>query len=187
MVMLMINIKITGFGIELTSLTIDDIEMVRMWRNHIDVNRYMLNQSFITAQQQINWFNKVKGKTDQLHLLISYKGEAIGVINAKSFDEQCLNKAKVISPGLYLSPEGKYRNSILAFSPSLVFIEYLFQLENTQTLLAQVLPDNTSAIRYNETLGYTKKSVDEQGVVTMQLLFEDFNIAKAKLAKTLRF
>jgi len=181
------NIHLSGFGIELSPLTVDKLELVRAWRNHIDVAQFMMDQSHISAQQQINWFVELEAKADQLHLLISYKGESFGVINAKTFDGLSLNNSKVISPGLYLSPQSKYRNSILAFSPSLVFIDYLFSLEKSQTLLAQVLPENTNAIRYNETLGYTKESVDHQGVITMQLLQADFELAKIKLAKILRF
>jgi len=181
------NIYLSGFGIKLSPLTADKLELVRSWRNHIDVAQYMVDQSHISVNQQRIWFASLEEKVDQLHLLISYKGENIGVINAKTLDGLSLNNSQVISPGLYLSPQSKYRNSILAFSPSLVFIDYLFSLEKSQTLLAQVLPENTNAIRYNQTLGYTKQSVDHQGIVTMQLLLADFELAKIKLAKILRF
>ena len=181
------SFKLAGFGIELVPLTIDKLEMVRAWRNHVDVAKYMLDQSYISTDQQISWFNTLSCKEDQLHLLIRYKGEYIGVVNAKSLDGSPLNKAIKVSPGLYISPSSKYRNSILAFSPSLVFIEYLFNLKNTHQLLAQVLPNNSNAIRYNESLGYKKQSVDEQGIITMQLVLTDFECAKNKLAKILRF
>lgn len=181
------GIKLTGFGIELSAITPDKLEKIRAWRNHDEVAKYMLDKSYISHTQQINWFAGLENKVDQIHLLISYKGEDIGVINAKSQSGQLLQQAACLIPGLYIAPECKYRNSILAFSPSLVFIDYLFSLEGCNKLLAQVLPDNIHAIRYNQTLGYTQASVDKQGIITMQLLVSDFELAKNKLAKTLRF
>jgi RimJ/RimL family protein N-acetyltransferase len=180
-------IKLTGFGIELSTITPDKVEKIRAWRNHDDVAKYMLDKSYISQAQQINWFAGLENKAEQLHLLISYKGEDIGVINAKTQSGQSLQQAAIIIPGLYIAPECKYRNSILAFSPSLVFIDYLFSLAGFNKLLAQILPDNTQAIRYNQTLGYTQASVDKQGIITMELLVSDFERAKNKLAKILRF
>ncbi|WP_206484778.1 GNAT family N-acetyltransferase [Thalassotalea sp. G2M2-11] len=177
----------TGFGIELTPLTLNDIEQVRQWRNHPDITKYMVDQSYINTEQQQQWFHLLSNRDDQQYLMISYKQQHIGVIYGKSLTSEPLLIAETIELGLYLDPESKYRNSILAFSPSLVFIHYLFHCCQCRKLLAHVLPHNQSAIRYNTQLGYEITGTDESGMVIMELNQANFDQAKMKLAKILRF
>jgi hypothetical protein len=144
-----------GFGIELTPITVDKLEKIRAWRNHPDITKFMIDKNIISAVQQQAWFSRLAEKKQQMYLLISYKGEDIGVIYASTCvaynspvqvnmnDEANtevtpLDLATVINPGLYIAPDCKYKNSILAFSPSLVFIEYLFKQGRCNYLQAQV-------------------------------------------------
>jgi hypothetical protein len=195
--------KLQGFGIELSEVTEDKIEKIRLWRNHPDIVSVMLDKSIITPTQQKAWFDSLSSKQDRLYLLISYKGEDIGIISALSVTTNhspensvtppakkqnlSLSQAEKIAPGLYIEPNSKYKNSVLAFSPSLVFIEYLFKQGCCNELEAQVFDHNESAIRYNKMLGYKEGIVDEQGLLTMTLNISDFESAKDKLSKILRF
>ena len=54
-------------------------------------------------------------------------------------------------------------------------------------LEAQVFEHNKSAMRYNKMLGYKEGIVDDQGILTMTLNMSDFESAKDKLSKILRF
>ena len=185
--------KLMGYGIKLSNVTEDKIEKIREWRNHPDIVDVMLNKAIITATQQSAWFDSLETKVDRLYLLISYKGEDIGMIYANSIHHGSphqllpLVMAEKIAPGLYLAPESKYKNSVLAFSPSLVFIDYLFKLGACRELHAQVFEHNISAIRYNKMLGYQEDSVNEQGLLNMTLNLNDFECAKERLSKILRF
>jgi hypothetical protein len=186
-------LTLSGFGVELKTVTIDKIEKIRLWRNHQDIVSNMIDKSNISCEQQVLWFNGLSKKKTHLYLVISYKGEDIGVIYASSETKgsnkefHSLLNATVVSPGLYIAPECRYKNSILAFSPSLVFIDYLFIKGQCQQLVALVYEKNNSAIRYNEMLGYQKESIDSEGLVTMTLSYEAFQSAKNKLSKILRF
>jgi len=183
---------LTGYGVKLSLLSEDKVEQVRLWRNHPEVANNMLDKSVISKSQQQRWFNSLNNQR-QLYLVISYKEEDIGVIYALVDDgddekkAQPLNKANVIAPGLYIAPECQYRNSVLAFCPSLLFIDYLFQMQSCSYLKAKVFSYNTAAIRYNEALGYNKKDVDEDNLLTMTLSRENYQRAKNKLTKVLRF
>lgn len=193
-----------GFGIELAPITANKLEKIRAWRNHPDIAEFMKDKSIISAAQQQAWFVSLAENKQQVYLMISYKGEDIGVIYATtcvvdnstvyantndeaSTDVTPLDLAIVINPGLYIAPNCKYKNSVLAFSPSLVFIEYLFKQGRCNYLQAQVFKHNNSAIRYNEMLGYQQDEMNEHGLVTMKLSLENFTLAKAKLSKILRF
>jgi len=191
------KLPLKGFGIELKPISVDKLEKIRKWRNHPDIANNMLEKSYISANDQISWFNSLTDKKHQLYLLITYKGEDIGIIYATAINKEVHEKnrqkqlplwlAESIAPGLYIAPECKYKNSVLAFSPSLVFIDYLFKENCCRQLIAQVYEHNNSAIRYNKILGYQQVSIDNDGLVTMTLSNEAFESAKNKLSKILRF
>jgi RimJ/RimL family protein N-acetyltransferase len=180
-------VKLTGYGIELNEITANEIEKIRAWRNHPDIMSVSIDKQIISKTQQIAWFNTLSEKQDRLYLLVSYKGQDIGVVSAINETGEALSTAKMITPGLYLAPECKYKNSVLAFSPSLVFIDYLFKQGKCETLHAQVFSHNESAIRYNKMLGYQLGSVDNQGLLSMILNQADFENSKKELTKILRF
>jgi len=181
-------VKLSGYGVELSDVTEDKIEKIRNWRNHPDIIEVMLDKQQISAEQQKAWFASLANKKDRIYLIISYKNEDIGMIYANSTEpNQPLVMANSISPGLYIAPECKYKNSVLAFSPSLVFIDYLFTQGQCEELQAQVFEFNESAIRYNKMLGYQSHSVDAEGLLTMTLNQQDFEHAKQALSKILRF
>ena len=50
---------ITGYGIVLRRLTLEDIEQVRHWRNDPEINRWMIYQDRITSKQQREWFETI--------------------------------------------------------------------------------------------------------------------------------
>lgn len=179
--------KLSGFGIELNNFTKCKLEKIRKWRNHPEIVAVSIDKSLISEEQQQGWYQSLHKKEECLYLLVSYKGEDIGVVSAVSANKVALKQAKVITPGLYIAPDCKYKNSVLAFCPSLVFIEYLFQQGQCNELNAQVFEFNESAIRYNKMLGYQSHSVDNNGLLTMTLNKKDFECAKESLSKILRF
>lgn len=187
-----IFMQIEGYGVELVTISQDKIEKIRGWRNHPEIKEVMLNKQEISKAEQQLWFDSLTDRKDCLYLLIRYKQQDIGVISALSvnIDTQHklpLKQAKNIAPGLYIAPDCKYKNSVLAFSPSLLFIEYLFQQGCCEKLTAQVYHTNEQAIRYNKMLGYQVQQQDEQGFLTMTLTQAQFNKAKPALTNILRF
>lgn len=183
--------KLQGFGVQLKPITQDKIELIRQWRNHPDIASNMFNQNIITKEQQQMWFDLLAQKTDQHYWIISYKSQDIGVASGLSSDNKPLNESKEIIPGLYLAPECRYKYSVLAFSPSLVLLDYFFSFANCESIVAQVFAHNASALRYNESLGYQVESdeinSENKQIITMRLTQEHFEIAKIKLSKILRF
>lgn len=179
--------NLSGFGIELNAITQDKIEKIRGWRNHPEIIAVSIDKQIISETQQLQWYQSLHTKKDRLYLLASYKGEDIGVVSVLSEGQTELAQSSILIPGLYIAPGCKYKNSVLAFCPSLVFIDYLFQQGRCNALHAQVFVSNESAIRYNKTLGYQAHGVDNQGLLTMTLNKADFYCAKKELSKILRF
>lgn len=177
---------ISQFGVSLLPLTESHLEMVRQWRNHPEVARYMFSQAPISEQQQQAWFDKVKEDVSQQHYVIDYRGEAIGVINGKSMSGQALSDAELIEVGMYLAPESRYRGTVLAFCPALAFNDYCFKHWHCQRLQAEVLPENSAALRFNQQLGYSE--IERlPGKVVLQLTQENFQAASKTLSSIIRF
>lgn len=145
---------LSGYQVQLDSITQADIEQVRQWRNDPTVAQFMLSQVQISKQQQQAWFNKIVRDNSQQHFIIRYKEVAIGVANIKAYyqGENLLN-ARLIEPGLYIADE-RYRGNILAFSPTLLLNDYCFEVLGVEHLIAIVKATNTAALNYNLQLGY---------------------------------
>lgn len=164
--------KLTGYQIELSTVTEEDLPLMRSWRNSPDVSQFMISQESISEEQQLAWFNKIQRDTTQHHYVIFYKSQPIGSANIKSRGVNIsLQQASVVEPGLYIGVE-KYRNNILAFAPTLLLNDYCFNTLGVKKLVAVVKADNQVALNYNKKIGY---KVDNQGeLIDISLNFEDY-------------
>ncbi len=64
---------INAFNVVLKPVTIDDLELLREWRNRPDIRQYMFEQNEISSVQQRDWFSKVSVDKTQLQFVICYK------------------------------------------------------------------------------------------------------------------
>ena len=112
--------RLEGYQIIMRPVVEDDLDMLRRWRNDPQISQQMISQQEITEEQQLAWFKRIANDAGQRHFIILYKDAPIGSANIKARGiGHTLESAKTIEPGLYIAEE-KYRNNILAFSPSLV-------------------------------------------------------------------
>ena len=167
--------QLEGYQVSLRSLAIEDIEMLRIWRNSPEISQYMVSQEQISPEQQLEWFAYQKEQTDQKHFSVFYKDQLIGSANIKVAQHQGKGdfaSADMLETGLYIGAE-KYRANLLAFAPSLVLNDYCFEQLGTTALFARVHPDNSNAIQYNLKLGY---QIEKKGSwVEMKLLPEAYH------------
>lgn len=153
--------ELSGYQVVLREVAESDIEMIRQWRNDPNVSQYMLSQNIISPEQQLAWFKKIQRDKSQQHFVIHYKSLPIGVANIRAcFQDEVLSNARAIEPGLYIAND-KYRNNILAFSPTLLLNDYCFDQLACQTLKAVVKADNKAALNYNAKLGYQIEKTSE--------------------------
>ncbi len=185
--------SINAYGVRLREVQYCDLERIRHWRNDPDIKCMMLSQDTITAEQQIAWFRKITDDLKQQHFVIEYKSQAIGVINIKSLDNKSLNESLLIEPGLYIA-ELRYRNNALAFCPSMAILDYCFEGLACQKIMARVLRNNHSAIKYNLAMGYSLpeddindlKQTENVQYLTMTLSASDYYKNRATIKASLR-
>lgn len=145
---------ITGYQVTLKAITEADLEQIRQWRNSDFVRNKMISTERIEIEQQRAWFKKIQQDNTQLHWLIEYKNESIGVTNVRTVVKgQTVESAPMLEPGLYIGHE-RYHGNLIAFSPTLVMYDYCFAHFNVTQFKAIVKADNTAALKYNQQLGY---------------------------------
>ena len=74
--------------VELLPLTEDHLEMVREWRNSVEVNNYMYTEVNATPPQQIKWFKYIDGSDKYKYWVVYYEHKPLGVVNLADFDYQ---------------------------------------------------------------------------------------------------
>jgi RimJ/RimL family protein N-acetyltransferase len=175
--------ELTGYQVVLSEVAEGDIEMIRRWRNDPNISKYMLTQGIISREQQQAWFNKIQRDVSQQHFVIRYKTLPIGVANIRAcYQGESLHMARAIEPGLYIASD-KYRNNILAFSPTLLLNDYCFEQLGCDALKALVKADNKAALNYNAKLGYQfdKTSENQPDLIEITLNKDDYQLHTVQL------
>jgi len=168
-------LTLSGFDITLVPLEHSHIEMVRHWRNSDHVKRYARHQDFISHEQQEAWFKTLQTKEDE-YFVIFTNAKPIGLIWFHA-------KEMLIETGFYLYDEKK-QNSLTPYKIVTLFHNYLFKTKQFQVIHCHILHDNTRALRFNLSLGYTLFKENEQ---TNQyiLTYENYTKANEKILKLL--
>jgi len=159
--------KLTGFGLVLRRITIQDIELVRGWRNQPSVRNQMLVQDEISAEQQVLWFEKINNPFNY-YFIIEVNELPIGVIHAKNIDEQSM----VGEGGIFIGDD-KFIGTDIPARASMLFLYFCFKKIGVSISTAKVKEENYIAVEFNKSLGY-KEAKRSQGVIYLQLQKEDF-------------
>ena len=139
---------IRNFGITLSRLTLEDIELVRYWRNSKDISRFMEYQNFITEEQQKKWFSSLNPLTD-FYFLINWNGQKVGLIHTSNINWN----DKTAHAGLFVWDKNYIATHIPVLA-SLAMLECFFEKFELQKYFAKVGRNNLPAIRYNVSLGF---------------------------------
>lgn len=171
---------IENYGIRLTRLTEDKIELVRNWRNDPKINQYLNFRGYITPEMQINWFKKINNENNY-YFIINYNNEDIGMVNIKDIDYQSRNG----EGGIFIYFD-KYLNSDISFRVAFCLCDFCFDQLHLNYLIAKILKTNKRAIQYNKMLGYKIIVTQEnEECQEYQLSCSDYYASKSKYARLL--
>lgn len=139
---------LTRYQITLKRLTINEIELVREHRNSTLIRQTMEYREEITPEMQLKWFNSINN-ANNIYLLVKYKGEYIGLLNAKDINWE----THEMESGIFLWEE-KYYESFVPAILSLMVTDMCINLFGWDTIQAHILKSNSRAISFNKMLGY---------------------------------
>lgn len=140
--------KIQGVGVDLLRLRKEHIELLRYWRNHPDIVVFMDYRTFITEEMQLKWFENLDATKD-FYFIISFEKKDIGLIHLSDISWQ--NKSG--HAGLFIWDQ-KYWNTQVPVFASMHLISFAFEFLGLEKLIAKVMHSNSTAIRYNTSLGF---------------------------------
>lgn len=176
--------SLAGYGVSLERLTADHIELVRQWRNHPEVARYMLSAEHIGPGQQAAWFARVDAADDRAYYLVRYRDEPCAFASVTSSDGRPLPDSDALEAAIYLAPDSRLRGTVLAFAPALALNDACFDTLGCERLIARVKPDNEPALRFNAQMGY-RETGRADGLVQLQLSAADYAASSARLKQLL--
>ena len=128
-----------------------DIDQVFLWRNHIDVRRFMFSQKEITIDEHRNWFNKVSQEKHRHLLVFEVRGVPSGSVNFSQ-----LNTGLVANWGFYLAPDapkGTGRKLGLAA------LDYAFDDLGLHKVCGRALGFNDRSIKFHLSLGFKQEGI----------------------------
>jgi UDP-4-amino-4,6-dideoxy-N-acetyl-beta-L-altrosamine N-acetyltransferase len=170
--------KWTRYGITLSRIKEDEIELVRRWRNDPIVSKNMIYRGYITEEQQKKWFQSINNNSNSYYIII-YRDEKIGLINNKNI----VTKDKSSEAGIFIW------NDTYDFAPllaSVLLCEIGFYIMKGGDSYAKVLKKNKRAKEYNTIIGYDIiENKPRSRYIKIKLTKENFKARTEKLRKTI--
>ena len=135
-------ITVKQYGIALKSITENDLELVRNWRNYNSVVKHMFFQHNISQEEQQEWYRKL----DKKHNLYFIYNEQ-GVIHLKNINWT----KKEAEAGIFTIYQG---NSTKNMAAIITLMDFAFNVLTLNQLLAKVKKSSSENITMNIQLGY---------------------------------
>jgi hypothetical protein len=135
------------YGVTLSRLREEDLELVRAWRNDPDIAQFMQMREHITPEMQRAWFERVD-TDDNYFFVVEHQGVKVGLADAKniSWTERCCEGG-----GFY---RRDYWSTIVPYQGTFTCFDFVFDELRLDSVRSRVLATNHRAIRYNLALGY---------------------------------
>lgn len=132
--------------INFQNLTSIEAEMVRTWRNHPQVNKWMRHQDQISVSQHQKFLKSLKNQSTAVHWLVKEGTNYLGVINFTQIKNQTAEL------GIYLNPAliGQGYGRILFTNQ----IQLGFEKLGLQTINLEVMANNLAAIHLYQKFGF---------------------------------
>jgi UDP-4-amino-4,6-dideoxy-N-acetyl-beta-L-altrosamine N-acetyltransferase len=163
----------------LRPLTLDDLDMMRAWRNHPSVSDYMLTKHEISAAEHLAWFESSSRNQNRKLCIFEHQNIASGFV---SFDINPIeNEAEW---GFYLAPSAEKGIGCALGEAAL---KQAFELYNLSLVIGKVIPTNQKSINFHLRLGFhrearltTEISIDEANPEQIIFKLSDINWLKAR-------
>lgn len=172
--------------IELRQVTLNDIEIIREWRNSDLVNNVSYNRQHITAEMQKKWFNNIDWDS-QVHWIVTHNNENIGYGAIKNIDK--INQRCELA-SLYLGNVQHVLSGLGALAEYEI-LKYVFENIPIRKITCEVLEFNKKVIQMHKSFGFVVDGVLREhyfinnkleSVFLLSLLREEWEIKKKKFS-----
>ena len=133
----------------LAPIELKDLEMIRSWRNTLEIRRHMYNQAFISKEQHRKWYKKISNDPSEVVLVFYSSGQPCGYVNFKL--KGYPSSETVCYWGFYLAPGSKPGLGKQLGSAALSFA---FDQLKVEQLIGEVKTENTKSQTFHQKLGF---------------------------------
>jgi len=162
-------------GIHLEPLTSETAELVRVWRNSAAINQFMDYKDLISKEQQIEWFDSIKN-SESHYFIIMNGNQPVGMTHLNRVDQA----SKTAYAGLFIGEES-YRGTGTALAASILLIDFAFDQLQLNSIFAKVNDKNSTAIQYNEAIGFVLRGTETKDFSCFELKEESFKAKREML------
>lgn len=128
-----------------------DLSMVREWRNHPDVRRYMFQTHEITALEHQSWFEKIQADQSKLALIVE---DLCGPFGYVHFNNVC--SGGVADWGFYTRPDAPKGCGMRLGRTAL---SYAYDFLELHKVCGQVIEGNAASLAFHQKMGFRKEGV----------------------------
>lgn len=162
------------YGIKFVELRVQDLELLRTWRNHPDIQRFMVFREEITPAMQAEWYRAIDWGLE-VYTIIYFRGVAVGMTQLKRIDYP----GKTAEGGIIIfRPE--HQNGLIPYRAAIGGMDSDFLHRGLETITATIRKSNTRAQRFARSLGYTFDDPDPAGDVLRGRVIVDEYFRRAK-------
>jgi UDP-4-amino-4,6-dideoxy-N-acetyl-beta-L-altrosamine N-acetyltransferase len=132
-------------------MTADDLALVREWRNHPSIRRYMYSRHEVTEDEHLRWFERASGERTRHLLIFEAEDQAMGFVQLTSS-----NGDRVAEWGFYVSPDGPRG---MGRRLGRAALHHCFGPLNFHKVRGDTLAYNVVSIRFHQMLGFQREGV----------------------------
>ncbi|CAM3340753.1 MULTISPECIES: UDP-4-amino-4,6-dideoxy-N-acetyl-beta-L-altrosamine N-acetyltransferase [Saccharibacillus] len=151
----------------------EDLPKLLEWRNSDPIRSKMITDHFITMEEHLKWFEKIKQYTPSLHFVFEYEAESAGYIGYTDRD----TASGTCSSGLYIGLQTGLP-PVSAFAIEFLMLDYAFKQLEVRKLCAGVFAFNRKVIRLHNLFGFHQEGILQRHVLKNGN-YEDFLLMAA--------
>jgi UDP-4-amino-4,6-dideoxy-N-acetyl-beta-L-altrosamine N-acetyltransferase len=128
-----------------------DLALVRSWRNHPDIRRYMFTQHEITLDEHAHWFEQVCLNPLKHVLIFEMDGQAFGFVSLYE-----TGPGGIAEWGFYAAPDAPKGTGR---SMGLAALNHAFSHLSLHKVCGQAVAYNHRSIRFHQHLGFRQEGL----------------------------
>ena len=155
-------------NVNIQPIRIEDIELMRKWRNNENDKGVFFNNKYITKEEQEIWYEKYKNNINDKMFMIYYDEIPVGTIALYNIDFE----NNIAEFGRLLIGNTIFRGKNIAFRATKLLCEYGFSKLNLNNIILEVYKKNINAFNLYKKIGFKvvkEKTINNKQVFLMEL------------------
>lgn len=162
------------------TIELDDIQLIRYWRNLDHVRSSMVKTHYIERDGQKKWFEGLN------HNLVRYYIFSLGPTDIGCVNLTEMNTTEKTFEGGIFCGNSRFLNHWINIWACIKIYNYAFFDLNLETSFATILKNNKSALSLNKNLGYKFVEDSDKNIGRFILTRDDYSVATKKIQRYLR-